>query len=77
MQNRLYFNIEHITKRDREWVFKEIEKEKEVIGYYSLPTQDIKEVIELEEKVSKEIKDIVVIGIGGSSLGSRAVYEFI
>ncbi len=77
MINKLYFNLDHITKKDKKWIFSEIEKEKSSIGYYSLPSEDISNIIEFEKSISNEIKNIIVIGIGGSSLGARAVYEFI
>lgn len=56
-------------------IFEKIVKEKESIGYYNLPFQDIKE-IEAYAKTVKQ-KDIVVIGIGGSSLGTYAIHEFL
>ncbi len=77
MQNRLYFNLNQISSIDKRWIFKEIEREKPKIGYYSLPESNISEIIDFEQSVGSSIKNIIVIGIGGSSLGSRAVYEFI
>ena len=45
------------------------------IGFYDLPEQDITEIINLSKKIKQ--KYIVVIGIGGSSYGADAVYQFI
>jgi glucose-6-phosphate isomerase len=45
------------------------------IGFYDLPEQDITEIINLSKKIKQ--KYIVVIGIGGSSLGAEAVFQFI
>jgi glucose-6-phosphate isomerase len=45
------------------------------IGFYNLPEQNISEIINLSKKIKQ--KYIVVIGIGGSSLGAEAVFQFI
>ena len=45
------------------------------IGFYNLPEQNITEIINLSKKIKQ--KHIVVIGIGGSSLGAEAVFQFI
>ncbi len=56
-------------------IFNEIVKEKEHIGYYNLVTQDTTPF----KKYAKTIKQkhIVVIGIGGSTLGTYAIYKFL
>lgn len=56
-------------------IFNEIVKEKEHIGYYNLVTQDTTPL----KKYAKTIKQkhIVVIGIGGSTLGTYAIYKFL
>ncbi|ABL02599.1 glucose-6-phosphate isomerase [Candidatus Ruthia magnifica str. Cm (Calyptogena magnifica)] len=56
--------------------------EKKEIGYYNLPNQDTTYVHHYLKQLNKRqdlnsIIDIVVIGIGGSSLGAKAVYHFI
>ena len=56
-------------------IFKDIELERETIGYYNLPYQDTFEIKNYAKTIEK--KDIVIIGIGGSSLGIRAIYEFL
>ena len=75
MINKLHFSIHADTEKQR--AFDAISKEREHIGYYALPNQDISDVITYCESIPKEVESIVVIGIGGSSLGAKAVYEFI
>ena len=58
-----------------EEVFNEIVKEKESIGYYNLPFQDTKIYKEYAKTVKQN--NIVVIGIGGSTLGTYAIYKFL
>lgn len=56
-------------------IFETIKKERETIGYYNLPFQDTTHIKEYASTIDK--KHIVVVGIGGSSLGARAIYEFL
>ena len=56
-------------------IFNDIVKEKETIGYYNLPFQDTTNIKDYVSKIEK--KHIVIVGIGGSSLGTRAIYEFL
>jgi len=56
-------------------IFKSIEKEKESIGYYNLVHQDTSVYKEYAKTVKQ--KNIVVIGIGGSTLGTYAIYKFL
>ena len=75
MKNTLYFN----TTLDEKSLhaFNRIKKEKETIGYYYLPEQDITPILDYCKKIPKDIETIAIIGIGGSSLGAKAVYEFL
>lgn len=61
--------------KSNEEIFDRIIKEKETIGYYNLPSQDISSIKEFAKTVTQ--KDIVVIGIGGSSLGTYAIHNFL
>ena len=56
-------------------IFERLKAEREEIGYYNLPYQDTTEIKNYAKTISK--KHIVVLGIGGSSLGARAIYEFL
>ncbi len=58
-----------------ETIFAEILKEKEQIGYYELPFIDTKPF----KKYARGVKqsNIIIIGIGGSTLGTYAIYKFL
>jgi glucose-6-phosphate isomerase len=56
-------------------IFEKIKTERESVGYYNLPYQDTAEIKEYAESINK--KHIIVLGIGGSSLGTRAIYDFL
>ena len=56
-------------------IFAEILKEKESIGYYRLPFVDTTPFCNYAESVKQ--KNVVVIGIGGSTLGTYAIYKFL
>jgi glucose-6-phosphate isomerase len=56
-------------------IFERLQAEREIIGYYDLPYQDTSEIKKYVKSITK--KHIVVLGIGGSSLGARAIYEFL
>ncbi len=74
-----------IGKKAKEFInnsFEKLQKEKNgnKVGYYTLPDttgkliKDIKDYISGNKLIlNKKIKDIVVIGIGGSSLGTKAI----
>ena len=75
MINRLYFDIE--DKELKVKAFNAIAKEQDSIGYHSLPDDDISEILDFVKKIDDSIETVAVIGIGGSSLGAKAVYNFI
>ena len=77
MRNRLHFNIFNCETDEKQRLFKAIDKERLSIGYYNLPEQNIDEVLEFVHAFDESIENIVVLGIGGSSLGAKAVYEFL
>jgi glucose-6-phosphate isomerase len=74
IKNKLYFNS--ISKKTEDKAFEAIVKEQESIGYYALPDQDISQILEYCSTIPDTIETIAVIGIGGSSLGAKAVYHF-
>jgi len=61
--------------KSNDTIFDEIKKEKDSIGYYSLPYQDISEIHSFSKTVKQ--KNILILGIGGSSLGTSAIYDFL
>ncbi len=75
MKNKLYFTSNNNTKQ--KIAFNAICEEQKSVGYYTLPEQDISPLLKYCESISEDIKTIAVIGIGGSSLGAKAIYEFI
>ena len=58
-----------------ETLFLEIEKERKKIGYYNLAKQNTEEFKKYASNVKQ--KNVVVIGIGGSTLGTYAIYKFL
>ncbi|MEA1880466.1 MAG: glucose-6-phosphate isomerase [Campylobacterota bacterium] len=75
MKNKLYFKA--TLKERSEYAYNAIVEEKASIGYYGLPKQDITDILEYCNKIPSHVESIAVIGIGGSSLGAKAVYEFL
>ena len=69
-----YTNNYNPTISDAE-LFGSIKQEREHIGYYNLVDQDTSHFKEYAKTVKQ--KDIVVIGIGGSTLGTYAIYKFL
>lgn len=58
-----------------EEIFEKIVDEKEQIGYYNLPLQDTLQYKKFAQSVKQT--NIVVIGIGGSTLGTYAIYKYL
>jgi len=56
-------------------IFQKVKSERNTVGYYDLPYQDTTKIKAYAASITK--KHIVVLGIGGSSLGARAIYEFL
>ena len=56
-------------------IFIQILEEKEKIGYYNLVSHNTQEYKEYAKNVKQ--KNIVVIGIGGSTLGTYAIYKYL
>ena len=75
-------NTQHFISNSVEGLFERILLETKKIGYYSLPEQNLEYLHEYLEKLDTtheldSITDVVVVGIGGSSLGAKAVYNFL
>jgi len=77
MKNKIFFETSPLEAETKTALFEAIKREKEEIGYYNLPEQNIDDILTYVENFDETIKDIVVLGIGGSSLGSKAIYEFL
>lgn len=63
------------TIKSNESIFDSIVDEKNKIGYYKLPFQNCEDIKSFASTVKQ--KHIAVIGIGGSSLGTYAIYDFL
>ena len=75
MTNKLYFQCP--LNKDKDAAFSAIVKESKQVGYYALPEQDISSLLTYEKSIDDSVEAIAVIGIGGSSLGAKAIYEFL
>ena len=75
MINHLYFPPQSDPIKSQ--ALHAIEQEMETIGYYRLPDQDIAPIRDYADTIGEHIDTVAVIGIGGSSLGAKAVYEFV
>ncbi|AXX91762.1 glucose-6-phosphate isomerase [Malaciobacter molluscorum LMG 25693] len=71
----MQYNKSFYQIKSNETIFEKVKKEVNSIGYYSLPFQDTTNV----KKFAKDVKQshIAVIGIGGSTLGTFAIYQFL
>jgi len=61
--------------RSNDYIYNKLLEEKKTIGYYNLPFQDTSYIQDFASKNTKN--QIVIIGTGGSSLGTKAVYDFV
>ena len=66
-------NFYQIKSNDE--ISQKVKDEIDYVGYYSLPFQDTIDIKEYAQNVTQ--KNIVVIGIGGSTLGTYAIYNFL
>ena len=77
MENRLFFTQNNKLYEDKQRLISKIDKERKHVGYYNLPQQNIDSILEFTNTFDDSIETIVVFGIGGSSLGAKAIYEFL
>jgi len=61
--------------KSNEEILINLKKEIKSVGYYSLYKQNITSILSYAKKVKK--KYIYLVGIGGSSLGTKAIYTFL
>jgi len=71
----LHYQKNFYQIRSNEYIMQKLKEEQESIGYYKLPFANTDEVKEYAKSVDKDT--VVVIGIGGSSLGASAIYDFL
>jgi len=75
-------NTLHFSSNTDASLLSRIQSERETVGYYNLPNQDTTyleqylEQLDAQQKLDS-ITDVVVVGIGGSSLGAKAIYHFL
>jgi len=69
MKNELFFQGQINSH-----IFEDIKSERDFVGYYDLPLTDTTYLSRLDKFKQKHI---VVVGIGGSSLGAKAVHTFL
>ncbi|MEA2028839.1 MAG: glucose-6-phosphate isomerase [Campylobacterota bacterium] len=75
MKNKLYFECKSAPN-----LLEKISHEPNEIGYYHLVDQELDELNSFKDWFEEKhdfVENIVVIGIGGSSLGAKAVYSFL
>ena len=77
MKNRIHFDVCERQSEEKKRLFKAIENERINIGYYNLPEQNIDDILAYARAFDTNIENIVILGIGGSSLGAKAIYEFL
>ena len=74
MKNNLYYPFVSLSDED---IFTEIKREREDIGYYSLPYADLSNMKSRLDNLDFKQKNIAILGIGGSTLGTYAIYNFL
>lgn len=77
MKTQLFYNKENNFDEE---VFSSIKTEftSKEIGYYSLPIDQKAQILEiLEVCKAKNLQNVVVVGIGGSSLGAKAIHRLL
>jgi len=77
MKNRIHFQNQFASLTQQQALLKAIIQEQERIGYYALPENPVDDILAYAKELDSSIEHIVVIGIGGSSLGAKAIYEFL
>ena len=71
----MHYEHNFIPTISDEDVFHRIEAQRDSIGYYNLVHQDTSALKAYASKVKQQ--NVVVIGIGGSTLGTYAIYKFL
>ena len=79
INDRMIFEFDSKVKENNKWIEDNKKDEKEFLGWVDLPVNYDKDEFERIKKAAKKIQNdsdfLIVIGIGGSYLGARAVIE--
>ncbi len=51
------------------------QREEDILGFYNLPEKDTERINNYIQKVGSKFDNMVVLGIGGSALGNKALYS--
>jgi glucose-6-phosphate isomerase len=51
------------------------DRKADVLGFYDLPGQDVSPILDYLKSIESRFDTMVVLGIGGSALGNKAVYS--
>lgn len=51
------------------------ERKKDILGFYDLPDSNVDHILNYIESVKNDYDEMVVLGIGGSALGNKAIYS--
>jgi len=73
MTNKLFFDVKADVT-----AFEAIREEQKSIGYYALPEQDLNFLNNYKKEFEEKnigVEHLVIVGIGGSSLGLKAIYR--
>lgn len=52
-----------------------LDRTADILGFYELPKQDISHIVDYLKTIKDQFDTMVVLGIGGSALGNKAVYS--
>ncbi len=84
MVSNKFFYDNKVSKEEVNGVFKAIDEERKSkkVGYYELPdakesVEKIKDFCDNSVFIQNEMQNVVVIGIGGSSLGTKAIHTML
>ncbi|MDR0665963.1 MAG: glucose-6-phosphate isomerase [Campylobacteraceae bacterium] len=78
-KNTLYFDVSDTPKIEELWNKISVEKTSKAVGYYNLPAEGEKLLLDIGVWGAgiRNVENIVVIGVGGSSLGTKALYSML
>ncbi|MBL1243836.1 MAG: hypothetical protein COA39_005490 [Sulfurimonas sp.] len=71
----MQYNKNFCQIKSNETIFQSIEEEVSTIAYYNLPLQDTTNIKKYTQSIQQ--KYIAIIGIGGRTLGTKTIYNFL